>query len=126
MSANVILCFDGTGNEFGVNNTNVVRLVQVLDRDKQRLYYDAGIGTLPEPHLTTRIRKGVGMTNDLAFALGLAQKVEDAYRFLMDFYEPGSRVFLFGFSRGAYIARVLAGMLHSLGLLSRGNHGLVR
>jgi hypothetical protein len=62
---------------------------------------------------------------DLAFGLGLTDKVERAYSFLMDFWEPGDRVFLFGFSRGAYTVRVLAGMLHALGLLPRGNHNLV-
>jgi uncharacterized protein (DUF2235 family) len=43
----------------------------------------------------------------------------------MNYWEPEAKVFIFGFSRGAYTARVLAGMLHSLGLLSRGNHDLV-
>jgi len=42
----------------------------------------------------------------------------------MDFWEPGDRVFLFGFSRGAYTARVLAGLLHALGLLPRGSYNL--
>lgn len=125
MPPNVILCFDGTGNEFGTHNTNVVRLIQVLNRDDQRLYYDPGIGTLPEPSRITRIGQRVSAAIDLAFATGLTGKVESAYRYLMDFWEPGAKVYLFGFSRGAYTARVLAGMLHSLGLLPRGNHSLV-
>ena len=48
----LVLCFDGTNYEFGREPTNVVRLIQVLDRDRskrQRLYYDPGVGTLPEP-----------------------------------------------------------------------------
>jgi uncharacterized protein (DUF2235 family) len=125
MAANVILCFDGTSNEFGTNNTNVVRLVQVLNRDQQRLYYDPGVGTLPEPQFITRVGKKIAMVADLAMATSLARKVEDAYQYLMDFWEPGAKVYVVGFSRGAYTARVLAGMLHSLGLLSRGNHTLV-
>jgi hypothetical protein len=50
MARNLIVCCDGTDNQFGTNNTNVVRLVQVLDRDpqKQLVYYDPGVGTMPE------------------------------------------------------------------------------
>ena len=51
MSRNSVICFDGTNNKFGPQNTNVVRLVQSLLRDpsRQGLYYDPGVGTLPEP-----------------------------------------------------------------------------
>jgi uncharacterized protein (DUF2235 family) len=122
---NIVICFDGTSNQFGTNNTNVVRLVQALNRDVQRLYYDAGIGTLPDARLITRIGKTISEVVDLAFATSLERKVEAAYRYLMNFWERDARVFIFGFSRGAYTARVLAGMLHSLGLLSRGNESLV-
>ena len=61
----------------------------------------------------------------LAFGLGLSSKVAQAYTYLIDFWEPNDRVFLFGFSRGAYTARVLAGLLHQLGLLPRGNYNLI-
>jgi uncharacterized protein (DUF2235 family) len=45
MPKNIVICFDGTNNQFGPENTNVVRLIQVLDRDptRQRLYYDPGV-----------------------------------------------------------------------------------
>jgi uncharacterized protein (DUF2235 family) len=56
--------------------------------------------------------------------LGLSRKIIQAYTYLVDFWEPNDRVFLFGFSRGAYTARVLAGFLHQLGLLPRGNYNL--
>lgn len=49
----------------------------------------------------------------------------EAYAYLMDVWEPGDQVFLFGFSRGAYTARVLAAVLHAFGLLPRGNTNLV-
>ena len=61
----------------------------------------------------------------LAFGLGLSRKIIQAYTYLVDFWEPNDRVFLFGFSRGAYTARVLAGFLHQLGLLPRGNYNLI-
>lgn len=127
MGRNLVICFDGTSNQFGPQNTNVVRLTQVLDRDpqKQRLYYDPGVGTLPEPGVFTAAGKAISELFGLAFGAGLVGKVEEAYSYLMDFWEPGDQVFVFGFSRGAYTARVLAGMLHSLGLLPRGNQNLL-
>jgi uncharacterized protein (DUF2235 family) len=127
MPRNFVICCDGTNNQFGPQNTSVVRLIQVLDRDpsKQRLYYDPGVGTLPEPSVFTAVGKRISELVGLAFGGGLTWKVEEAYSYLMDYWEPGDRVFVFGFSRGAYAARVLAGLLHELGLLPRGNQNLV-
>jgi uncharacterized protein (DUF2235 family) len=127
MPKNIVICFDGTNNTFGPQNTNVVRLVQMLDRNPltQRLYYDPGVGTLPEPGVWSAIGKRVSEIYGLAFGRGFSWKVQEAYSYLMDFWEPGDQVLVFGFSRGAYSARVLAGMLHALGLLPRGNHNLV-
>jgi uncharacterized protein (DUF2235 family) len=124
---NLVVCFDGTNNEFGKEHTNVIRLVQVIDRDpaRQRLYYDAGVGTLPETGFFLPAVKTVSCWLGLGFGLGFSRKVKDAYAYLMDVWEPGDRVFLFGFSRGAYAARVLAGMLHAMGLLPRGNHNMI-
>lgn len=53
MGRNIVICCDGTGNTFDSINTNVVRIAQVIARDpsKQLLYYDPGLGTLPEPRL---------------------------------------------------------------------------
>jgi len=125
---NLVVCFDGTNYEFGREPTNVVRLIQVLDRDRskrQRLYYDPGVGTLPEPGALIPMLKTLTRWFGLAFGLGLSRKVAEAYTYLIDFWEPNDRVFLFGFSRGAYTARVLAGLLHQLGLLPRGNYNLI-
>ena len=124
---NLVVCCDGTNNQFGPENTNVVRLVQVLDRDpaKQRLYYDPGVGTLPEPGAFTAFRKRISEIAGLAFGAGLDWKVQEAYTYLMENWEPGDQVFLFGFSRGSYTVRVLAGLLHTLGLLPRGSDNLV-
>jgi uncharacterized protein (DUF2235 family) len=127
MPRNLVLCFDGTNAEFGRNNTNIVRLVQVLDRNPelQRLYYDPGVGTLPERGAWSALKKRLSTLAGLAFGAGLEWKVQQAYAYLMDVWEPGDKVFLFGLSRGAYTARVLAGMLHALGLLPTGSHNLV-
>jgi uncharacterized protein (DUF2235 family) len=127
VSKNIVICCDGTNNEFGKENTSVVRLVQTIDRDatKQRLYYDGGLGTLPEPGAWTRTGKWVSKVYGLAFGAGLFWKTGHAYEYLMDLWEPGDRVFLFGFSRGAYTARLLAAVLHQMGLLPSGNKNLI-
>ncbi len=61
----------------------------------------------------------------LAFGYGISDNIADAYQFLMRNFEPGDRVYVFGFSRGAYTARALCGMLHVVGLLTKGNEGLI-
>jgi len=124
---NLIVCCDGTNNQFGPENTNVVRLVQVLDRNpfKQRIYYDPGLGTLPEPGTWDKISQWISKVAGLAFGAGINWKVQQAYTYLLNMWEPGDKVFLFGFSRGAYTVRVLGGMLFAIGLLPRGCENLV-
>ena len=80
MSRNLVICCDGTNNQFGPENTSVVRLVQVLQRDTalQRLYYDPGVGTLPEPGWLTKIGKKISELLGLAFGFGLIGKVAEA------------------------------------------------
>ena len=72
MPRNLVLCCDGTNNQFGPENTNVVRLVQSLDRDpaNQWLYYDPGLGTLPEPGPSRGCKSGVSEVFGLAFGAG--------------------------------------------------------
>jgi uncharacterized protein (DUF2235 family) len=127
MPRNLVVCCDGTDNQFGSTKTNVVRLAEVLLRDpaKQLVYYDPGVGTLPEPGLLSKPAKAFSRILGLAFGLGLTRNVAEAYTFLMESWRPGDRVFLFGFSRGAYTVRVLAGLLHQLGLLPRGQGNLL-
>ncbi len=123
---NIVICCDGTGNEFGSFNSNVVRLYTTLDlRDetKQAAYYHPGVGTMGAPTARNVIEKQWSRIAGLAFAAGFRDNVFDAYRYLMEIYNDGDRVFLFGFSRGAYTARALSGLLHGYGLLRRGNEG---
>src|ERR1700719_1922810 len=124
---NLVICCDGTSNEFGRKNTNVVRLLQCLKRNthNQFIYYDPGVGTLPEPYRVTRLGKWWSKMIGLAFGHGLTADVMEAYTYLMEQWEPGDRVFIFGFSRGAYTARVLAGLLHNFGLMPRGAYNLL-
>ncbi|MYC66699.1 MAG: DUF2235 domain-containing protein [Acidobacteriia bacterium] len=124
MAKNIVVCCDGTGNEYGSNNTNVVKLYEAIVRDRdQAAFYDPGVGTFS--FLGRTLGRRVGRTLGKAFGAGLQQNIEDAYRFLMDRYEPGDRLYLFGFSRGAFTVRALAGMLNLCGLLQRGSLNLV-
>jgi uncharacterized protein (DUF2235 family) len=123
MSKNIVICCDGTGNEFGDANSNVVKLYSTLVIDKNQVgYYHPGVGTITEHGPIARHWSRI---KGLAFGAGLLSNVGDAYRYLMATYNDGDKVFLFGFSRGAYTARVLGGMLHMFGLLSPGNEGLI-
>lgn len=127
MPRTIVICCDGTSNQFGPTVTNVLRLVQLLECDSpdQVVHYQPGVGTLPEPGYVTPMMQWCSIVNGLAFGAGLTQAVEDLYAYLMEVWEPGDRVFLFGFSRGAYTVRVLAAMLHELGLLPRCNQNMV-
>ncbi|KIO32131.1 hypothetical protein M407DRAFT_18941 [Tulasnella calospora MUT 4182] len=122
---NLILCFDGTAKYFNDGNTNVIRLFQGLDKmktDKQLCYYQPGIGTYVSPTKSVgQISRRVSKAIDMAVAWYLNDHVMGGYRFLMENYREGDKICLFGFSRGAYTARCLAGMLHIVGLLPKSN-----
>ncbi len=127
MCRNVIVLCDGTANEFGKSETNVVRTLRVIEGTTadQLVYYDPGVGTLPDPTWHSRLVRQLSIIPQLAIGTGLMTKVLSAYTYLMNYVEPDDRVFLFGFSRGAYTVRVLAGLLHMLGLVPRGNEHLL-
>ena len=127
MPKNIVLCCDGTANEFARDKTNVVKLFSMLEHDptRQVTYYHPGLGTMePAGALTTTARK-LTMLLGKAIGYGLASDIRDAYVFLMNHYQDGDRVFLFGFSRGAYTVRAVAAMLHMYGLIRSGNEPLV-
>ena len=127
MPKNIVICCDGTGNEYGDCNSNVVLLYQTLIQDDlcQACYYHPGVGTEGSPSAHNKLEAFFDVVAGLGFGSGLLSYVGDAYRFLMDVYEEGDRIYLFGFSRGAYTVRALSGMLHMYGLLHRGNDGLI-
>ncbi|MGE5813825.1 MAG: T6SS phospholipase effector Tle1-like catalytic domain-containing protein, partial [Acidobacteriota bacterium] len=85
MARNLVLCCDGTANEFAHHNTNVVKLYTVLRHDpaSQITYYHPGLGTMePAGALTTIGRKTTKLLG-MAIGYGLANDVRDAYVFLM-------------------------------------------
>ena len=126
MTKTLVVCCDGTGREFSGDMTNVLRLANVLRQGPQQVvFYDPGVGTLPAPERVSAAAKWWRMAMGLIFGYGLKGNIADAYRFLMLHYEPGDRIALFGYSRGAYTVRGLAGLLQVCGLLRRGNEHLV-
>lgn len=115
----IVVCLDGTGDKFDKDNSNIVHLVSCLKKDDkyQNTYYQAGIGTYSDHGLST----GFAATLDMAVGSLLGLHVRDAYNFLMHTYKEGDKICIFGFSRGAYTARCLAGMVHKVGLLPTRN-----
>jgi uncharacterized protein (DUF2235 family) len=111
---NIAFFSDGTWDEPDVRKTNVFRLYDAAQRaaaasgfKNQVVGYDPGIGR--------------GRLTDVAGATGwgISQNVRDAYRFIVEHYEPGDRIFVFGFSRGAYTARSTAGLIRKSGVLQQ-------
>lgn len=126
MPKNIVVCCDGTGNEFGTQKSNVIKLYKTLICDNTQItYYHPGVGTMGARNALTRIGKWWTKVIGLAFGYGISDNVADAYQFLMRNFEPGDNVYVFGFSRGAYTARALCGMLHIVGLMTAGNEGLI-
>ncbi|SIT14487.1 DUF2235 domain-containing protein [Insolitispirillum peregrinum] len=127
MSRNIVLCCDGTSNQFSKDRTSVIKLFHALVKKEgeQLVYYHPGIGTRAPSGIGTQVGGMFARIAGLAFGYRLQDDIVDAYRFLMNNYEDGDRIFIFGFSRGAYTARVVSAMLHLYGLAMRGNDPLV-
>ncbi|MBE9103867.1 DUF2235 domain-containing protein [Nostoc cf. edaphicum LEGE 07299] len=109
----LVVCCDGTWQQLtSPYPSNIVKLAQSVkpiasDGVTQIIFYDEGIGT--------ESQKVLGG----ATGLGIDRNIEDGYRFLSLNYVPGDEIYLFGFSRGAYTVRSLAGMIYCSGLLDR-------
>jgi uncharacterized protein (DUF2235 family) len=138
MGKNIIICSDGTGNTFDDDITNVTRLIKCieLNSDQQIAVYDQGVGTtaareeavrayeqslgnpasfqiLPAPEAAPEPKAWLDRGRGLAFGSGLKANVREMYGVLSELYDgPDDSVFLFGFSRGAFTVRALAGLLY--------------
>src|ERR1700743_1802871 len=120
---NIVICCDGTGNEISENISNVLKLYRCLRKtDKttphQVVFYDPGVGTLARPDPWQKLKQDFITILGLATGYGLDDKVLQSYLFLVRNYQEGDQIYLFGFSRGAYTVRVLAGLIHKVGLIS--------
>lgn len=124
---NIVVCCDGTANEFKKDRTNVIKLFQALvkEPDLQACYYHPGVGTMAAPGFITKTGALIAEIAGLAFGYGLSDDICDAYTFVSRNFEPGDRLYLFGFSRGAYTVRALASLLHMYGLMVKDNDRLV-
>lgn len=121
----MVLCFDGTGDQFDDDNSNIVNFFSMLKKDdpnQQLVYYQAGIGTYTIPQIAKPMMAKLHKLMDSMVGVHLDAHVMGGYEFLMQNYEAGDKIFFFGFSRGAYTARALAGMIHKVGLLPKCNH----
>jgi uncharacterized protein (DUF2235 family) len=118
MSKNIVVCCDGTGNEVEGNLSNVLKLFRIAQKnEQQRVYYNPGIGTIGSRDPWMRLKQNAKAVFGLTTGYGLDDDILGAYRFVAEQFEAGDQIFLFGFSRGAYTIRALAGFIHMVGLL---------
>ena len=115
----IVILIDGTWNEEGIGrDTNIAKFdpaygntplikQRAEDGTIQSVYYHKGVGE--DPELVKRLLGG-------AIGLGLKKIVQDAYKTLVKYYENGDEIYIFGFSRGAYAARALAGLIGTSGI----------
>jgi len=121
----LVVISDGTNMNFsgGVRDSNAVKLLQWLAAhpDTGRLVcYDPGVGHPRTLHSTTRMDRLADRKDrimGLAFGKGVQENVAELYGWLMRHWQPGDQIFLFGFSRGAFTVRSVAGLLNRYGLL---------
>lgn len=132
MARNILIFSDGTGQAGGLapdeRRSNIYKLYRAtrvgpdssIDPAEQVAYYDAGLGSRPPG--------GGGVSNffriiynllSQATGFGLTANIVDCYEMIVRLWRPGDRIFLFGFSRGAYTARCLAGVLALCGVPTR-------
>lgn len=123
---NIIVFCDGTwnredqkGENHEVCQTNVAKLFEATcpfdeKGNPQLLHYVRGVGT----RRWERIKGG-------GFGFGISDNIKEAYQFICSNYQPGDHIYLFGFSRGAYTARSIAGFIHNMGILKREKFSLL-
>jgi uncharacterized protein (DUF2235 family) len=120
----IIICADGTwnirdqidkatGKRHATNVTKIARSVLSTDANgiDQIVFYHDGVGT----------RRGLDKITGGAFGEGIQGNIRDIYRFIVYNYSPGDEIFLFGFSRGAFTVRTLAGFMNKVGLVTKGD-----
>ena len=136
MAKNIVIFSDGTGQEGGKgNNTNIYKLFNMIENrtTRQIAFYDRGLGT------------GWRKVSGSIMGVGISKNIRDCYQFLFENYQAGipeekkdnqdingqyeytgDRVFLFGFSRGAFTIRRLAGFINMFGILPKSRKELIK
>ncbi|MEG6509505.1 DUF2235 domain-containing protein [Methyloligella sp. 2.7D] len=133
MAKNIVILMDGTTNGIALQRTNILRLYGCLKKSEEQLvYYDPGVGTIGPDGIWSRTKQHTAELWGMATGFGVDQNVKEAYRFLIEHYDDGKaadterdRIYIFGFSRGAYTARMLAGFIHEIGLIAPRNLNLL-
>ncbi|NNE58636.1 MAG: DUF2235 domain-containing protein [Hellea sp.] len=133
MPKRIVILFDGTSNEVKEDRTNILRLYGALKKSPDQLvYYDPGVGTLGGQRSFLRFMRKASELWGQITGWGLDDNVKDAYRFLVKNYNNGKAsneerdsIYIFGFSRGAYSARVLAAFIRSIGIIEERNINLL-
>lgn len=128
MAKNILIFSDGTGQIGGLRPeqrlSNVFKMYRAsrpgpdndIDPREQVAFYDAGLGAdVGGGGLIRRVRNVLSS----AFGTGISENVVDCYEAILRHYDPGDRVFLFGFSRGAYTARCVANVMNLCGVPTR-------
>ena len=126
MAKNIVVCCDGTGNEVSGNLSNVLKLFKVAQKNEQQVvFYQAGVGTLAVDDAWQRLKQKAKAVFALATGYGLDAEIASGYQFICENWYRGDQIYLFGFSRGAYAARAIAGFIHTIGLLPRAQLNLL-
>jgi len=144
----IVICMDGTGNEIGDSETNVLKFYRSLVQDEtQKTHYILGVGAYDRQSLLYRPLQKLQGVMGLAFGLGLEDDVLEAYRWLCRTYQTAQenapappdvqpevgdkeepeddQIYILGFSRGSYAARVLAGFINNFGLIKENDLHLI-
>lgn len=128
MPKNIVVYSDGTGQDGGARPeqriSNIYKMYRIsrdhadtgIDPSQQVVFYDAGLGTdIGATALTAPVRFIQKLLGSVTGA-GIKRNIVDCYEFIVNHYEEGDRIFLFGFSRGAYTVRSLANLLMLCGV----------
>jgi len=116
MPKNIVVFSDGTGQEGGEgNNTNVYNLFNMVEdrTPNQVAFYDRGLGT------------GWRKITGNGAGAGISQNIMECYQFIFENYQAEDKIYLFGFSRGAYTVRSLSGFIHLFGILPKSRPELI-
>jgi uncharacterized protein (DUF2235 family) len=137
MGRNIVIFSDGTGQRGGVlvdeRRSNIYKLYRAtrvgpdscVAPSEQTAFYDPGLGTLPAGiDSPAAFARSIYNLASQATGMGITRNIVDCHAALIRLWRPGDRIFLFGFSRGAYTMRCLAGVLKLCGVPTTGRHGV--
>jgi uncharacterized protein (DUF2235 family) len=128
MAKNIVIFSDGTGQDGGIRPeqrlSNIYKMYRAshpgpenaIDPREQVAFYDPGLGTDTSAVGLTSVRRGITKLMSSVTGRGITVNIADCYEFIINHYRPGDRIWLFGFSRGAYTARCIANVLMLCGV----------